>query len=170
MDTALRETGAALSEGKFGQRQTLIETRQVRLERELKQLEAKITSCGDELALRPLKTDVISAIAQQELAVEGCAPKEAVEKLESALGACAAQSALAALEDKLGAANEQLSSTAATLLELRESAASKAAEGRCPCCSRVAMMLKLRKAFSSSARVAQCSLRLPSGPGFLLRG
>jgi len=127
MDTALRETGAALSEGKFGQRQTLIETRQVRLERELKQLEAKITSCGDELALRPLKTDVISAIAQQELAVEACAPKDAVEKLESALGACAAQSALAALEDKLGAANEQLSSTAATLLELRESAASKAA-------------------------------------------
>ena len=65
-----------LNDGKFGQRQGLIEGRQVRLERELKQLEAQIASCGDELALRPLKTDVISAIAQQELAVEACAPRE----------------------------------------------------------------------------------------------
>ena len=37
MQESLRETGAALSEGKFGQRQGLIEGRQVRLERDIKQ-------------------------------------------------------------------------------------------------------------------------------------
>ena len=50
------------------------------------------------------------------------------------------------------------------------SAASRAGEGACPCCKRVAMTLRLRKASSSCASVAQCSLRLASGPGFLLRG
>ena len=67
LESSLKETGSLLSEGKFGQRQGLIETRQVRLEREMKQLEMQISSCGEELALRPLKTDIISAIAQQEV-------------------------------------------------------------------------------------------------------
>ena len=49
-------------------------------------------------------------------------------------------------------------------------AASSDSAGRCPCCKRVTIMLKFLSVVSSSVMVAQCSLRLPSGPGCLFRG
>ena len=49
-------------------------------------------------------------------------------------------------------------------------AASSVVAGKCPCCSRVMMMLRFAVALSSSAMVAQCSFLLPSGPGCLFRG
>ena len=49
-------------------------------------------------------------------------------------------------------------------------AASSDVVGRWPCCKRVTIMLRVFKVASSSAIVAQCSFRLPSGPGCLLRG
>ena len=127
MQESLRETGAALSEGKFGQRQGLIEGRQVRLERDIKQVEAQIAAIGEELASRPLKTDVITAIAQQELAVEACAPKDAVERLEQLVANCASQAGLGALEEVVRAAQEQLGHASQGVSELRDTTATKAA-------------------------------------------
>ena len=49
-------------------------------------------------------------------------------------------------------------------------AASREHVGKCPCCKRVMMMLRLFSAVSSSAMVAQCSLWLPSGPICLFLG
>ena len=127
LDGALREIGGALSDGRFGQRQGLIEGRQVTLERNLKQMEAQLTAYGEELAHRPLKTDVISAIAQQEVAVESCASKQTVERLESAVAACAQAASVSALEQSLRAAQEELSKTSSRLTEVAEGSATKAA-------------------------------------------
>ena len=56
-----------MSEGRFGQRQALIESKQLGLERAIKQMEMQLNQTNEDLAQRPLKTDVISAIAQQEV-------------------------------------------------------------------------------------------------------
>ena len=49
-------------------------------------------------------------------------------------------------------------------------AASSEVVGRRPCCKRVTIMLRFFRVASSSAILAQCSFRLPSGLGCLLRG
>ena len=67
-DAAQREATSLLNDGRFTQRLGLIESRQARLERDLKQVEMQMNGFVEQLAHRPLKTDVISAIAQQELA------------------------------------------------------------------------------------------------------
>ena len=85
----------------------MIESRQVRLERDLKQLELQFGGMGEELALRPLKTDVISAIAQQELAVEACASQEALGKLEALVRTCASSDSLNALQSTVRDASEK---------------------------------------------------------------
>lgn len=127
LDGTLKEVSSALSDGRFGQRQGMIENRQLMFERSLKQLETQLSSYSEELAQRPLKTDVISAIAQQEVAVEACASREAVERLESAIGNCAQAASLSALEQSVRAAQEELLKTTDRLKELTEASATKAA-------------------------------------------
>lgn len=125
-DASLREVSGTVNDTRLGQRLVLIEARQATLERAQKQLELQIGSLGEELAHRPLKTDVISAIAQQELLVEACAPREAFEKLEATVEACAAASTVAALGETVRTLSTQLTTAATSLGDLKESAASKA--------------------------------------------
>ena len=122
----MRETSEALSDGRFGQRLGVIESRQTQLERSMKQLELQVSRFAEELAQRPLKTDVISAIAQQELAVEACASRETVDKLESVVAGLAPSSLLAALEEMVAASNTQVNSAISTISELKQVGASKA--------------------------------------------
>jgi hypothetical protein len=97
-----------MNEGRFAQRLSLIESRQVRLERDVKQVELQMNGFGEQLAHRPLKTDVIAAIAQQELAVEACASREALEKLEAAVGTCASAASVSSLEETTRASVEKV--------------------------------------------------------------
>ena len=125
VEASQRETEGALNDGRFGQRQQVIENRQVTMERMVKQVEAKLSAFGEDLASRPLKTDVISAIAQQELNVEACASREQVEKLEAAIAQCAQEAKLLALEESVRLAQEQLLSAQAGIAETREISATK---------------------------------------------
>ena len=125
VEASQRETEGALSDGRFGQRQQLIENRQVTMERAVKQVEAKMAAFGEDLNSRPLKTDVISAIAQQELSVEACATREQVEKLEAAIANSAEAAKLTALEDSLRIVQERAAEQHHGLNDLRDLAASK---------------------------------------------
>jgi len=125
VEASQRETEGALSDGRFGQRQQLIENRQVTMERAVKQVEAKMAAFGEDLNSRPLKTDVISAIAQQELSVEACATREQVEKLEAAIANSAEAAKLAALEESLRIVQERAVEQNHGLNDLRDLAASK---------------------------------------------
>lgn len=107
-ETAMKEMAGAVNDSRLSQRLGLIESRQVRLERDMKHLELHFNGVNEQLALRPLKTDVITAIAQQELAVEACASREAVEKLESLVVASAPASSLAALEETVRTSSTQV--------------------------------------------------------------
>lgn len=125
LEGSLKEMNGVLCDARMGQRLGLVESRQAQLERAQKHLELQLSSLGEELAQRPLKTDVISAIAQQELAVEACASQEAFEKLEASVASCAASSSLSALEETVKAASAQLSSVGSAVADLKESTASK---------------------------------------------
>ena len=125
VEAAVRETTGAVNGGRFGQRCDMIEARQMRLERETKTAEMRVHGMEEALAARPLKTDVISAIAQQELLVEACASREAVERLEQRVEACAAAAAVGKLEERVRVSHEQLTKTSAALVDLRDSAATR---------------------------------------------
>ena len=127
MEAAQRESDAALHDGNFSQRQQLMEGRQVAMERSIKQLEAKLISLGEELANRPVKTDILEAFAKQEMAAEASASQEQVAHLQEAVDGCAPAATVAALQEAMRSAQAQLAKTAAGLSELREDAASKAA-------------------------------------------
>lgn len=86
-----------------------------------------MVSVGEELAQRPLKTDVISAIAQQELSVEACATREGLERLENSVANCAQAAALAALEESVRLQHEQLTKTGASLAQVQGASATKMA-------------------------------------------
>ena len=107
-DAAQREATSLLNDGRFTQRLGLIESRQARLERDLKQVEMQMNGFVEQLAHRPLKTDVISAIAQQELAVEACASREALEKLEAVVRTCAPAASVSSLEETTRASAEKV--------------------------------------------------------------
>ena len=107
-DAAQREATSLLNDGRFTQRLGLIESRQARLERDLKQVEMQMNGFVEQLAHRPLKTDVISAIAQQELAVEACASREALEKLEAVVRTCAPAASGSSLEETTRASAEKV--------------------------------------------------------------
>jgi len=125
LSTAMKEMAGAANDSRLSQRLGLIESRQVRLERDMKHLELHFNGVNEQLALRPLKTDVITAIAQQELAVEACASREAVEKLESLVVASAPAASLAALEETVRISSTQLATVDATLSNLKDGAATK---------------------------------------------
>ena len=127
MEAAQRKSDAAAHDGNYSQRQQLIEGRQVSMERAIKQLEATLISFGEELANRPLKADMLSALAQQELHVEACASQEQVIHLEDAVDRCAQAATVEALQESMRLAQEQLTETAAGLAEVRDDAATKAA-------------------------------------------
>lgn len=126
IDTNLQELVGTVHEARSNQRLTLLESRQARLERDQKQLDAKIVGMSEELAQRPLKTDVISALAQQELAVEACASREALRQLAADVSACASSVSLIGLEGTVKASLDQITSLTTALADMKENTVSKA--------------------------------------------
>jgi len=127
LDRQMGGLNGAMAEGRFGQRQSLIENRQMGLERTLKNFEQLLGQLQEELTQRPLKTDIISAIATQEMAVEACASNARVTELEEQLKSCAARDALLVVQEAVSTLREQQQQASTTVADLRETAATKAA-------------------------------------------
>jgi len=125
LDTAFQSSSAAALE-RNTQRQNLFESRQLKMERDAKQLELAQQRLSEDLASRPLRTDVISALAQQELLIEACAKRDAVEALEERVGACAELAALQTVQGEVETLREQTSASSTLLAELKQTAADKA--------------------------------------------
>ena len=127
VDASQHATAGVLAEGRFDAKQQLLEQRQMRVEREQKQLELQQQTLLEQLSQRPLKVDLITAVAQLELGIEACATATALEKLEATVKGSADGSQLRTLAGEVGGLREAQLAAAEQLQELRTSRADRAA-------------------------------------------